>query len=63
MALVWRGVARWSLGREGWREDLDDAVAMARNTDSTIQAAVVWKYGFAIANGVLRADDNTVREP
>ena len=63
MALVWRGVARWSLGREAWHEDLDDAVAMARNTDSTIQAAVVgWKYGFAIANGVLRADDNTVRE-
>jgi len=29
-ALVFRGVARWRLGRDGWREDLDRAVAMAR---------------------------------
>jgi hypothetical protein len=63
MALVWRGVAGWSLGRDGWRADLDDAVAMARNTDPTTHAAVVqWKYGFAIANGVLLADDSAVRE-
>lgn len=63
VALVWRGVARWSLGRDGWREDLDDAVAMARNTDPTTHAAVVQsKYGFAIANGVLLADDSAVRE-
>ncbi len=30
VALTWRGVARWWLGRPGWRQDLDDAVAMAR---------------------------------
>ena len=33
VALAWRGVARWWLGRPGWRQDLDDAVAMARNSD------------------------------
>jgi hypothetical protein len=27
VALVWRGVARYWLGRDGWRQDLDDAVA------------------------------------
>ena len=30
VALAFRGVARWWLGRPGWRQDLDDAVAMAR---------------------------------
>ena len=29
-ALVYRGVARWWLGHSGWRQDLNDAVAMAR---------------------------------
>ena len=41
VALVSRGVARWWLGRRGWREDLDDAVAMARNSDPVTHAAVV----------------------
>ena len=39
MALAWRGVARWWLGRPGWRQDLDDAVAMARNSDPVTHAA------------------------
>ena len=30
VALAWRGTARWWLGRPGWRQDLHDAVAMAR---------------------------------
>ena len=33
VALAWRGVARWWLGRPGWRQDLHDAVAMARHSD------------------------------
>ena len=33
IALAFRGVARSWLGRPGWRDDLDDAVAMARNSD------------------------------
>ena len=62
VALAWRGVARWWLGRPGWRQDLHDAVAMARNSDPTTLAVVVaWTYGFAIHYGVLRADDSAVR--
>ena len=34
IALAWRGVARWWLGRPGWRQDLHDAVAMARTQRS-----------------------------
>jgi len=61
-AVAWRGIARWWLGRPGWRQDLHDAVAMARNSNPTTFAAVVlWTYGGAITYGVLRADDAAVR--
>ena len=61
-AVACRGVARWWLGRPGWRQDLHDAVAMARNSDPTTVAGVVaWTYGLAIDYGVLRADDSAVR--
>jgi class 3 adenylate cyclase len=61
-ALAWRGVARWWLGRPGWRQDHHDAVAMARNSDPTTLAGVVaWTYGLKIQYGVLRADDSAVR--
>ena len=63
MALVWRGVARFWLGRDGWRTDLDDAIAMARKSDLATHALVVfWKHGWAITNGVLLPDDTAVRE-
>jgi class 3 adenylate cyclase len=63
VALVWRGVARFWLGRDGWRQDLDDAVAMARSTDPATYAMVVsYKYGFGVGAGVLVADDTAVRE-
>ena len=63
LALVWRGIARWWLGRDGWRQDLDDAVAMAPETDPITHPSVVsWKYVDAIPHGVLRADDTAVRE-
>ena len=63
LALVWRGVARWWLGRDGWRRDLDDAIAMAANADPITHPAIVqWKYIDAIPHGVLRADDTAVRE-
>ena len=62
VALAWRGVARWWLGRPGWRQDLHDAVAMARNSDpATLAVVVAWTYGLGIQYGVLRADDSAVR--
>ena len=33
VALAFRGAARWWLGRPGWRQDLHDAVAMARHSN------------------------------
>lgn len=62
IALAWRGNARWWLGRPGWRKDLHDAVAMARNSnDATFAAVVCWTYGQAMPYGVLRTDDAVVR--
>ena len=63
MALAWRGVARWSLGERGWREDFDQATAVARRTDPMSQATVVaYKYTLGIANGVLLADEAALHE-
>ena len=62
VALAHRGVARWWLGRPGWRQDLRDAVAMARNSNPQFFALVVlWTYGVEIVYGVLRADDSALR--
>jgi class 3 adenylate cyclase len=62
-ALVWRGIARYWLGHGGWRQDLDDAVVMARSSDPATHALIVaYKYHSAVQNGVLRADETAVRE-
>ena len=62
VALAWRGVARWWLGRPEWRQDLNDAVAIARNSHPTTFSAVTgWTYGLAMYHGVLRADESAVR--
>jgi hypothetical protein len=62
VALAWRGTARCWLGRPGWRQDLPDAVAMARNNNPAIFGAVVcWTYSYAVQYGVLRADEAAVR--
>jgi len=63
IALAWRSTARWWLGHPGWRQDLDDAVAMARRSSdpTTFAGVVIWGYGWAIDFGVLRADDSAVR--
>jgi class 3 adenylate cyclase len=62
IAVALRGVARWWLGRPGWRQDFHDAVAMAQHSDPTTLALVAaWTYGLAMTYGVLRADDSAVR--
>ncbi|RDH79031.1 cyclase [Mycolicibacterium moriokaense] len=66
MALAFRGLARCWLGRPGWRDDVDDAVEMARNSDPTTLALVfAWAYGVGIVAGALRVRDSvlaTIRE-
>jgi len=61
IAVAFRGVARWWLGRPEWHQDLSDAVAMARNSDpATLGVVVTWTYGVAMCHGVLRADDSAL---
>ena len=61
-AVALRGVARWWLGRPGWRQDLHEALALARNTDpATLSLIVNWTYCVGIRYGVLRADDSALR--
>jgi class 3 adenylate cyclase len=58
-----RGVARCFLGHSGWREDLDQAVAMARAIDPLSHVLVVaYKHVPLIPGGVLLADEAAMRE-
>jgi hypothetical protein len=62
-ALAWRGLARWWLGRPGWHDDFDQAVGLARTTDSMTYATVIaYKYGPAIPLGVLLPDADSLRD-
>jgi class 3 adenylate cyclase len=63
LAFAERGVARWCLGRPGWRDDLRQGLAMARDADPASYAIVVTYVYFAgIPTGVLRLDDSAMRE-
>jgi hypothetical protein len=62
VALIQRAMARYSLGRPGWRDDLRHCLAMARSADPLSYAAVSYVYLTGISSGVLRADDRAVCE-
>jgi hypothetical protein len=56
-------MARFCLGRPGWRDDLRHGLALARSADPLSYGSVVgWVYFVGIPFGVLAADDRTVRE-
>jgi class 3 adenylate cyclase len=58
-----RGIARYHLGRAGWREDVQHGNAMARTAEPFSRAvAVTWVYNLGIPCGVLAADDAAMRE-
>ncbi|WP_420109938.1 adenylate/guanylate cyclase domain-containing protein [Mycolicibacter arupensis] len=62
IALAWRGTARWWLGRSAWRDDLHDAVEMARRSNAeTLASTVAWTYGFAMQFGALRPHESAER--
>jgi class 3 adenylate cyclase len=61
-ALASRGSARAVLGRAGWREDYDKALATTRGADPMSLGSVVGHvYGLAVPAGMQLADDNALR--
>jgi hypothetical protein len=63
LAFTTRAVARYCLGRAGWRDDLRHGLAMARSADPMCYAfAVAFAYFPTLSNGVLQPDDSAVRE-
>ena len=56
-AILMRGCCEYSLGLPGWREDLDQAIAMFRSVDpASYHIPVVWKYRFVAHAGALLPD-------
>jgi adenylate cyclase len=57
-AIMLRGSCRCCLGLRGWREDLDQAIAMARSVDApwSYLVAVLYKYRFILHTGALLPD-------
>jgi hypothetical protein len=63
LALTSRAIARYFLGRPGWRDDLRHGLAMARSADPMSYATgVTYVYFPGIPCGVLRPDDSAMRE-
>ncbi|MGO9349438.1 MAG: AAA family ATPase [Mycobacterium sp.] len=63
-AFAQRGLARYCLGRPGWRDDLRHGITMARGVADPVSYAVVvcYVYNPGIPFGVLTADDSAMRE-
>jgi adenylate cyclase len=63
LANAWRGTARWCLGIRGWKDDLHQAIAMARAVDPTTLAAVMWfTHIIAIPYRVRPPDSTALRD-
>jgi class 3 adenylate cyclase len=63
LAFTTRAVARYCLGRDGWRDDTEHGLAMARSADPMSYAfAVAFAYFPTVSNGVLRPHDSAVHE-
>ena len=63
LAFTTRGMARYWLGRAGWRDDLRHGLAMARSADPMSYATVVaYAYILGIPMGVLRSHDSVLGE-
>jgi class 3 adenylate cyclase len=62
-ALTTRAMARYCLGRPGWRNDARQALDMARDTDPvTYVRVVMYVYLVGIPGGVLAPDERALRE-
>jgi hypothetical protein len=62
-ALALRAIARYCFGQPGWRDDLQQGLAMARNHDPLAYASVVgYVYNTGISLGVVTAEDRAMPE-
>ena len=62
-AIALRSLGRWTLGMTGWREDIDQAVAIASTCDPVTRGSVMfYTHLLAITNGVLLPSDSILRE-
>ena len=65
VALLYRGLAGCSLGRQNWRDDLRSGIAMQRSVDARgvmLPVLITVAYACGILTGALLADDDAVRE-
>ncbi|HYB39707.1 MAG TPA: adenylate/guanylate cyclase domain-containing protein [Mycobacterium sp.] len=63
LAFAQRAIARYTLGRPGWRDDVRRGLAVAHGADSLSYVWVVsYVYSAGIPAGALRPDDSAVRE-
>jgi hypothetical protein len=62
VAFATRAAARWHLGHDGWRTDMRQGLALARDADPTSYAMVVTAYMGGIPNGVVRPKDSVINE-
>jgi class 3 adenylate cyclase len=63
IGFIGRAIARYCLGRPGWRDDLRLGLAMARSADPlSYDLVVAWVYIAGIPFGVLAVDYRAVRE-
>jgi hypothetical protein len=62
LALAMRGSARSCLGLHGWKEDLDEAIAMARAFDPTSRVLTIMFKNLTIGYGALLPDEVALQE-
>jgi hypothetical protein len=63
VAFTTRAIARYWLGRPGWRDDQRDGLAMARSADPmTYVRVVAYVYFVGIPNGALWPDNSAIHE-
>lgn len=62
-AITLKGAAAMFLGRPGWRDDLEEGVALARSFDAhTRPFAQLYKYAAAVQNGAVLPNDEDVAQ-
>jgi adenylate cyclase len=62
LALASRGLNRFCVGRAGWKDDFDQAIAMSRGLDATCHTAAIMYKSFAIYNSALLPDATALRQ-